>query len=360
MSKAVCPPRRRWETFDHRGRPFVRFDLRVRDDRVVRFSVAERIADRYEVVGVLARGGGGVILVAQDLKTQHRVLIKALSEYETGRVDLEQPLDDFVESLRRSRHHLQTERRLLVQLRNKGCNAVPHPNDFVFDYNAVLAGPHRTFSGQEWELDDAGLLNSEPYLVMQHVAGVSLKDVLENYYRGGLEEAVALRIIDQVARVIELLQQPLQLSNGQTWNLVYQDLKPGNILVDEYGHATVLDFGGCQLEIEGTLVLHGSHSPGYCAPECGQGMPVSQAADVYGLGCTLYCLLSGENPRRMLPKDRPPGSPPAVHLDASRLSARCSAEVVALIARAVDWDIETRFPSAREFRAALAGILASK
>jgi serine/threonine protein kinase len=357
MAKAVAQPPHLWESFRHEGKTFVRFDLRLHGDRMAPFSIAQPLAGRYELQDVLARGGGGVILVARDLKTEHLVLVKALAEYDVSRHDLEHPLEDIVESLRRSRHHLQTERRLLVRLRNRGCNAVPHPNDFVFDANPLLQGPHRALSNDEWRFDDEGILNSEPYLVMQHVAGLNLKDVIVQFYRNGLEELVALRIIDQVARVLELLQQPLPLSNGQTWSLVYQDLKPGNIVVDEHGHATVLDFGGCQLEIDGTLVLHGSHSPGYCAPECGQGKPIDATADSFALGSTLYHMLSGESPRTLLPKDRQSGDPPAAHIDANKLSKKCSAGVVSLIARCVDWDREARFQTAVDFRQALVPLL---
>jgi len=347
-----------WETFDFQGRPFYRFELHVRDERTIPFNVAQQIAGRYDVLDVLARGGGGLILIARDVKTSNAVLIKALTEYRTTRHDLTQPVEDVVESLRRTRHHLQTERRILVQLRNNGCESVPHPNDYVFDSNPVLAGPQPTLSGEEWHFDEPELITSEPYLVMQHVAGMSLKDVLENVYRHGLEETVALRIIDQVAHVIELLEQPLQLTNGQTWDLIYQDLKPANIMVDEFGHATVLDFGGCQLSIDDTLVLHGQYSPGHCAPECGQGgQAISHAADAYGLGSTLFNMLTGQDPRSLLPKNAPPGAPRAVHIGTAHLNGRCATEVVGLIAKCVDWDPSARYQSASEFRAALKPLL---
>ncbi len=260
-----------WQHVEINGRSFRKLALKLSDDREIRLTVPQRIAQRYEVHDLLARGGGGVILVALDRKTGHRVLVKALAEYNTYRYDLKQPIDGVTDSLVRMRHHLQSERRILVQLRNQGSNAVPHPNDYVYDVNLGLRGPHRTEFAEEWNFDDEALLSSEPYLVMQFVPGINLKEVVGKYYRGGLDEPLALRLIDQVARVLELIGQPIRMASGQTWELVYQDLKPGNILVDEYGHVTVIDFGGCQLMIDDVLVLHGSHSAGFCARNAGKG-----------------------------------------------------------------------------------------
>ena len=358
MPKHTSSPPQHWQSFDYRGRCFFDIVVPVHNDREVRLTVAQKIADRYEVQDVLTRGGGGVILVAKDLHTGSPVLVKAFLEYNTERDDLSEPLKGVIESLRRSRHHLQTERRILVQLHNIGCNAVPHPNDYVFDANPALEGPHKTDAGETWQFDDFALITSEPYLVMQYVPGKSLQDLLEKQYSQGFEEPVALAIIDQVARVIELVEQPLKLSNGQTWELVYQDLKPGNILVDRSGQTTVLDFGGCQLIIDNMLVLNGSHSPGYCAPECGKwDEAITPAADCYGLGSTLYHMLSGFNPRRQLPKKRPSHGPQAVHISTKPLALQCSPEVVELVSRCVAWEPEARFQNTAEFRAALAPLL---
>lgn len=358
MAKSIAPPSRLWDTFAYQGRPFFSFPVQVREGGSTRVTVPRQIADRYDVRDVLARGGGGLILVASDLRTGNDVLVKALAEYHTVQEDLAVAAEDFTESLRRDRHHLQTERRILVQLRRRGTGAVPHPNDYVFDANPQLAGPHRTLDGQSWTFDDHALIASEPYLVMQRVEGTSLQELLKTTYARGIAEPAALQVIDQVARVLELLQEPFRMRNGQTWELVYQDLKPGNILLDGRGRATVLDFGGCQLVIDGTLVLHGSHSTGYCAPECGVSPdPIGPSADTYALGSTLFHMLSGFNPRRLLPKQLDPDAPRAAKIDAGALAGRCSPGVVALIAKSVDWDVRARFQTVRDFRAAIAPVL---
>lgn len=351
-------PHNDWKLFDYRGDRFYQFGVPVRDDREIPFTIAQRIAGRYDVQEMLTRGGGGVIFVAHDVRTRRTVLIKALADYDLQRVDLDEPFEEMVESVRRTRHHLQTERRLLVRLRNSGCNAVPHPNDYVFDANPVLEGPHRAQSGEVWRFDDTELLTTEPYLVMQHVPGMSLQELLDERYRR-IDESTALRIIDHAARVVELLQQPIELSNGQTWQIVYQDMKPGNIIVDRQGRASVLDFGGCQVVIDGTLVLRGSHSPGYCAPECGVwDAPVTPAADTYALGTTLLHLLSGVNPRRLLPGNPAKTGRRAVRLDVRKmLGGKCSERTIEFLAQCVEWEPQDRHPNASEFRRALATLL---
>ena len=356
-SKAV-PPLAQWETFEFRGRSYYWFPVKIRDGEVS-FTIARHVADRYEVQGVLARGGDGLILEALDLRTGCQVLIKGLVWHKAVREDLDEPIEEFIEQLRRSRHHLQTERRILVQLHRRGSSAVPYPNDYVFDCNPMLEGPHYTYEDQEWTFDDWTLIDTEPYLVMQWRTGTSIQDLLERRDGSPLDERLALRILDQAAAVLEQLHEPFRMSNGLTWELVYQDMKPGNLLVDRQGRVTVLDFGGCQIVIDGTLVLRGSHSPGYCAPECGPANrdAITPAADCYGLGGTLYHMLTGVNPRRLLPKNFRDEEIRAVRLDLKALEGRCSKPMAAVVARCVAWEPEARFQTVRELRAELAPLL---
>ena len=85
------------------------------------------------------------------------------------------------------RKTLEMERRILVLLRNAGCNAVPHPNDFVYDANPHLEGPYTTEDRKEWTYGDQDMLEAEPYLVMEAVEGQSLAQILE---RGAGQSAV--------------------------------------------------------------------------------------------------------------------------------------------------------------------------
>lgn len=346
-------PREVWQTLHYGGRDFHLFSIPV-NETSHHFTVPFQLSERYKILEPLARGGGGVILIAEDLHTGHEVLVKAIAGYQIPRASLEVPVDDAIDSVRRARHHLQCERRILVQLLKQGCQHIPHPNDYVFDWNPALSGPYRTPSDEVWTFDDHQLMQSEPYLVMQRVPGQNAKELLRNTYRGGFPEQQALYLIDQIAAVLEKLELPISMPHGQTWKLVYQDLKPSNILVDDYGHATLIDFGGCQIVIEDELVLHGSHSPGYAAPECGldQG-PIKSSADVFSLGTTLFGLLTGMNLRNELKRLQESMDLRMVPLDYKKFADKISEPVRELIKNSARQNPEERIQTVKEFRAQL-------
>jgi serine/threonine protein kinase len=358
MSKSVAPPRERWEPLVDRGRSFHRFMVHIGRGAAVPFTVARQIAHRYEPREVFARGGGGLVFLARDGRTGHDVLVKALADYVAEPLNATDPSAEFLDELRHARHHLQTERRILVQLRRLGSNAVPHPNDYVFDSNPGLRGPHPTESGTVWAFDDDALIDSEPYLVMQRVHGTSLQWLLADRYPRGMDERSALAIIDQVACVIELLHRPIAMRNGQLWRLVYQDVKPDNILVDEYGRATLLDFGGCQVVIDDILVLHGSSSRGYRAPECDlEDVLLTPATDCYSLGATLFHMLSGVNPLELCSGEPNRGGPRSVPIDSRIVASQCPRRMHDLLKKSLAPNPRARFQTIQELRGALAELL---
>src|SRR5437867_1900174 len=83
-------------------------------------------------------------------------------------------------------------------------NAVPHPNDFVYDANPHLAGPYVTEDGAEWAYADQDMLQAEPYLIMEAIHGQSLGAVLEKAPGKRLPESRAIRIMVQVAAVLQV------------------------------------------------------------------------------------------------------------------------------------------------------------
>src|SRR5262249_59352758 len=121
---------------------------------------------------------------------------------------------------------LEMVRRTLVLLRNAGCNAVPQPNDFVYDSNPNLAGAYKTEDKQSWTYDDTEMIDAEPYLIMEALGGQSLDALLKKMPERKLSEARSLRIMYQVTDVLHTLHQPHVMRPGMTWQLIYQDLKP--------------------------------------------------------------------------------------------------------------------------------------
>jgi serine/threonine protein kinase len=302
-----------WEEFPHRGRPFVRAKVPKGDNAGQTYTVAKFIADRYEVKRFFASGGCGLLLAGRDRQTETEVLVKTTLRYDCTHCARYRDRDGFARQLKQLRQQLQTERRVLVLLKNQGCNGVPNPNDYVHDWNPKLGEPYPTEDGKKWSYDDKTMLASEPYLILEAIEGDALESLLEREMRQGMEEQRALGIVQQITYVLRLLHRAWTMSNGDRWELVYQDLKPANVLLGAHDYAALVDWGGCRLLVNGRVALAGAFTPGYCPPECGlTGVPLTPAADSYTVGSTLYHLLTGTAPGKFLPPGLAGSATPAV------------------------------------------------
>ncbi len=141
------------------------------------------------------------------------------------------------------------------------------------------------------------------FMAMQLVDGGSLQDEVE-----GGRPLSWQRVANHFVGLADGMAEAARL------NIIHRDIKPANILVDRFGLAHLADFGlatapGGTKEPSGTHVrgaLEGTESVThvgtvvgtlpYMAPEQLRGEALDQRADVYGLGATMYHLLSGQLP----------------------------------------------------------------
>ncbi|MQY31788.1 protein kinase domain-containing protein [Nocardia aurantia] len=125
--------------------------------------------------------------------------------------------------------------------------------------------------------------SGRPFLVMPYYPRGSLESHIQE--RGPVGWAEALRIGVRIAGALETAHR------GGT---LHRDVKPGNILLDDYGEPQLADFGIARLA--GGFVTTASTvtgSPAFTAPEVLQGQPPDAGADVYGLAATLFCAATG-------------------------------------------------------------------
>jgi serine/threonine-protein kinase len=127
------------------------------------------------------------------------------------------------------------------------------------------------------------------YIVMEYVPGGDLGKLVEE--KGPLSEKELARIGADVAS---------GLAHAHNRGIIHRDIKPQNILIDDYGRPKLADFGIARaLDVtEATQTQTGSYlgTASYSSPEQLRGGEITPKSDVYSLGCTLYEAAVGEPP----------------------------------------------------------------
>jgi serine/threonine protein kinase len=199
------------------------------------------------------------------------------------------------------------------------------------------------------------LSNGDPYLVMELLEGEDLATYLAR--TGALSVPVALRICNQIGEALEAAHKV---------GVVHRDLKPSNVFLSKQGSALnfvkVLDFGIAKISkpeqgpSDQPAPLTQPHAlmgtPGYMAPEQarGENSTVGPATDQFALAATLYEMLAGK------PAFYQPGDTAYATLErviTSFPAPLSHQQINAAIMRALSKKAEERFPSLREFLAAV-------
>ena len=176
------------------------------------------------------------------------------------------------------------------------------------------------------------------YLVMEFVQGRTLQQLLEER-QAPFPEAQVLGWAEQLVAVLHYL-------HSQGPPIIFRDLKPANIMLDEDGRIKLIDFGIARLfkgGRSGDTVAMGT--AGYAPPEAYGQSETDARSDVYSLGATLHQLLTGQDP----------GSTPFNLPPVRDYNPAVSANTAQAITRALHKDPRERFTSMREMQALLFG-----
>ncbi|WP_067669279.1 serine/threonine-protein kinase [Nocardia miyunensis] len=205
---------------------------------------AELEAEGFEHAELIGRGGFGAVFRCTERALTRPVAVKVLRPG-YGNADLE---------------------RFLREQRSMGLLS-GHPNIVTVLHVDVTA-------------------TGEPYLVLPFCSRGSLHDAIKD--SGPLDAASALAIGVKLAGALETAHRR---------GILHRDVKPPNVLISDYGEPQLCDFGIAHLvgDFEtGTGEVTGS--PAYTAPEVLLGRSSTVRSDIYGLGATLFTVLSGHVP----------------------------------------------------------------
>ena len=208
-------------------------------------------ANRYQIERLVASGGMGAVYRAIDTRFNRPCAVKEMLDEFQQESDRAQAIEWF-----------SREAALLLELHHP---CIPRVRDFFRE-------------------------NGKHYLVMDFIEGQTLSDVLEkegnvsglNGARG-VPEVRARSWAQQICSVLAYLHR-------QNPPIIFRDLKPSNIMVDEHDEIKLIDFGIArtfQSQRQATIIM----TIGYAPPEQLHGMPEPRS-DIYALGATLYRVLT--------------------------------------------------------------------
>jgi beta-lactam-binding protein with PASTA domain/predicted Ser/Thr protein kinase len=209
------------------------------------------LGERYEIGGVLGRGGMAEVHRGRDLRLGREVAVKVL------------------------RHDLARDPSFQVRFRREAqaSASLNHPA-IVAVYDT---GEDRTATG------------ATPYIVMEYVEGETLRDVLRR--EGRLTPERAMSLSADICGALDFSHR-----NG----IVHRDVKPGNVMITPQGTVKVMDFGIARAVSDSAATMTSTAAvigtAQYLSPEQARGEGVDARSDVYSMGCMLYELVTGAPP----------------------------------------------------------------
>ncbi len=250
---------------------------------------------QFEIVRRLAAGGQATTYLALAHKINQESAQVVLKEFVL-------PVRGGIEIRRRALDNVEHEAKLLQKLNNE----------------------------RIVKLIDCFVDSQRAYLVLEYIDGLSLRKLVQD--GGALSEREAVRLGIEMCRVLEYLHtlEPA---------IIHRDFTPENLLLRSTGSLALIDFNVAeQLESKETKTMVGKHC--YVSPEQFRGKATIQS-DIYACGCSLYWLLTGQDPEP-ISMSQPKCERPEL-----------SDEINTIVADATAIDVSKRFASAALMRAAL-------
>jgi protein kinase-like protein len=269
-----------------------------------RFVPGAILVERYRIVGLLGRGGMGEVYRADDLKLGQSVALKFLPD------------------------HLMSDGAALAR--------------FHREVRVARQVSHKNVC----RVYDIGDVDGRHFLSMEYIKGEELSSFMRRI--GRLPPDKALQLARQICA---------GLAAAHDAGVLHRDLKPANVMIDENGHARILDFGLAGLTEEFAEDELAAGTPAYMAPEQLEGKEQTVKTDIYSLGLVLYELFTGKKAfeaatlgelLKLRRSDTAPTTPTSIVKDLDPL-------VEKVIDRCIQTDPVRRPSSALEVAAALPG-----
>ncbi len=264
------------------------------------------IADRYEIIEELGKGGMGKVFRVEDKKIKEEVALKLIKP------------------------EIAADKKTIERFSNelKFARKIAHRN--------------------VCKMYDLGEEEGTYYITMEYVPGEDLKSFIRRSRQ--LNVGTAISLAKQVSE---------GLSEAHRLGVVHRDLKPQNVMIDKEGNARIMDFGVARSVegkgITGAGVMIGT--PEYMSPEQVEGKEADQRSDIYSLGIMLYEMLTGRVPFEgdtafaigVKQKSESPQDP-------RELNSQISDDLSKVILRCLEKEKEKRYQSAGEIRSELSRI----
>lgn len=274
---------------------------RAKSNQRAGLQPGDMLQQRYQIVGPLGAGGFSSVYQARDMRFPNVTKLCAVKEMMIAAAD-PQLRELTIKSFER-------EASMLAMLDHP---AIPDVSDYFTE-------------------------GDRSYLVLELIRGKDLEVWLENQ-KGLLDEATAVEWAIQLCDALD------HLHSQKPQPIVFRDIKPSNIMLDQHERIRLIDFGIAKVfetGNRGTMI----GTEGYSPPEQYRGQ-AEPAGDIYALGATLHHLLTKQDPRLEPPftfTERP----------ISKANPGVSPEFEALIMRCLAYDPADRFENARALKAAL-------